>query len=85
MLYRRKQLPELYILKHRHDDDNDSYVDYENIILDKSLSPHIFQNNTMSNYLKKMQPLVSILFDHMNVIKNLKNYIVDKYDYRQRG
>jgi hypothetical protein len=25
------------------------------------------------------------MFDQMNLIKNFKNYIVDKYDYRQRG
>jgi hypothetical protein len=84
MLYKRNQLPELYTLKHRHDDGN-SFVDYENIVLDKSLSPYLYENNTMSNYLKRLQPAVSILFDHMNLIKNFKNYIVDKYDYRQRG
>lgn len=84
MLYNRNQLPELFRLKHLHDDDN-SFVDYENIILDKSLSPYMFENNTMSGYIKRMQPAVSILFDHMNLIKNFKNYIVDKYHYRQRG
>jgi hypothetical protein len=84
MLYKRNQLPELYTLKHRHDDDK-SFVEYENMILDKSLSPYMFENIIMSGYLKRMQPLVSILFDQMNVIKNFKNYIVDKYDYRQRG
>lgn len=84
MLYRKNQLPELYDLKHRHDDDK-SFLDYENVILDKSLSPYIFENETMSNYLKGLQPAVSILFDHMSVIKNFKNYLVDKYDSRNRG
>lgn len=84
MLYKKNQLPELYAMKHRHDDDK-SFVDYENIVLDKSLSPYLFENSLMSNYLKRMQPAVAILFDHMNLIKNFKNYIVDKYDYRQRG
>jgi hypothetical protein len=84
MLYKRNQLPELYTLKHRHDDDN-TFVEYENFILDKSLSPYMFENSTMSGYIKRMQPLVSIMFDQMNLIKNFKNYIVDKYDYRQRG
>ena len=84
MLYKRNQLPELYTLKHRHDDDN-TFVDYENVILDKTLSPYLFENDLMTNYIKRMQPAVSILFDHMSLIKNFKNYIVDKYDYRQRG
>lgn len=71
-------------MKHVHDNDIDKYMDYENNILDKSLSPYIYENNLMSTWLKKMQPLVALLFDQMNVIKNLQNYIIDKYDWRQR-
>lgn len=84
MLYKRKELPEIYYMKHVHDNDIDKYMDYENNILDKSLSPYIYENNLMSTWLKKMQPLVALLFDQMNVIKNLQNYIIDKYDWRQR-
>lgn len=83
MLYERKQLPELHYLKHRHDDE--TYIDYENNVLDKSLSPYMYENNIMSNYLKKLQQMTSILFDHMNVVKNLKNYMVDKYYYKHKG
>jgi hypothetical protein len=82
MLYDRKQLPELNYMKHRHDDD-DSYFNYENKILDKSLSPYMYENDVMNNFLKKTQGLLSILFDHMNIMKNFKNYMVDKYHYKQ--
>jgi len=81
MLYDKKDLPELNYMKHRHD-NNDQYVDYEKEILDSSLSPYIYENDLMRTFLKKMQPLVSILFDQMNVIKNFKNYTVDKYYYK---
>jgi hypothetical protein len=81
MLYRKKQLPELYYMKHRHDNDND-YVDYENMLLDKTLTPYLYQNDTMNGFLKRLQPLVGLLFDQMNVIKNFKNYIVDKDWYK---
>ena len=84
MLYERKQLPELNYMKHRHD-DNDVYFDYEKNILDKSLSPYMYENDVMFGYLKRLQPLVSILFDHMNLIKNFKNYTVDKYYYKHKG
>ena len=84
MLYDRKQLPELNYMKHRHDDD-DSYFDYEKELLDKSLSPYMYENDVMNGFLKRLQSLVSILFDHMNVMKNFKNYMVDKYYYKQRG
>ena len=83
MLYERKQLPELHHIKHLYDDDT-NFIKYDEKILDKSLSPYIFQNDLMNNWLKKMQPLVSILFDQMNIMKNWKNYMVDKYHYRQR-
>lgn len=81
MLYRKKQLPELYYMKHRHDNDND-YVDYENMLLDKTLTPYLYQNSTMNGFLKRLQPLVGLLFDQMNVVKNFKNYIVDKDWYK---
>ncbi len=81
MLYRKKQLPELFYLKHRHDNDND-YVDYENMLLDKTLTPYLYQNDTMNGFLKRLQPLVGLLFDQMNVVKNFKNYIVDKDWYK---
>ena len=81
MIYRKKQLPELFYLKHRHDNDND-YVDYENMLLDKTLTPYLYQNDTMNGFLKRLQPLVGLLFDQMNVVRNFKNYIVDKDWYK---
>lgn len=81
MLYKKRQLPEIYYMKHRHDNDND-FVDYETKLLDKTLSPYMYQNDTMNGFLKRFQPLVGLLFDQMNVVKNLKNYIVDKDWYK---
>jgi hypothetical protein len=83
MLYERQELPEIHYMKHLHDDIKGKYVKYDDVILDKTLSPYIFENSLMSEWLKKMQPLVSLLFDQMNVMKNLKNYMVDKYYYKQ--
>lgn len=84
MLYQRKQLKELNYMKHRNDDSGVNY-DYENNIFNKSLSPYIFNNNLMNSFIQRLQPLTSILFDQMNLIKNLKNYNVDKYFYKHRG
>lgn len=84
MLYEERQLPELYYMKHRHDNDTD-YVDYEKNVLDKSLSPYLFNNDLMNSFLKKLRKLISILFDQHNVIKNFKNYMVDKYYYKHKN
>jgi hypothetical protein len=81
MLYQRKQLPELFYLKNRHNTDND-FVDYEKTILTKTLSPYLYENEMMNGFLTRLQPLVALLFDQMNIIKNLKNYMVDKHNYK---
>lgn len=84
MLYNRKDLPEINYMKHRHDDNNE-YVDYEKMLLDKSLSPYMYENDVMNGFLKKLQTLTSIMFDQMNIMKNFKNYMVDKYHYKHNG
>ena len=81
MLFDRKQLPQLRFMKHRHDTEK-NWVDYEKEILNSTLSPYMFRNETMTEWLTRMQSLVSLLFDQMNVMKNFKNYIVDKYYYK---
>jgi hypothetical protein len=80
MLIIEKELPELYNLKHR----NDSFVieSNENDILDKTLSPYLYNNDTMNAYLKRLQVLVYMLFDKNNIVRNFKNPTVDKYEYR---
>lgn len=83
MYYEKQSLPELHYMKHLHDDDTD-YVDYENDILNKTLSPYIFSNDLMSGFLQRIKSLVSMMFDNFNIIKNFKNYNVDKYYYKHK-
>lgn len=81
MLYEDGQIPELHYMKHRHDDDAD-YVNYQDSLLDKSLSPYLYNNNIMNSFLKKLQRLISIIFDQHNIVKNFKNFMVHKYYYK---
>ena len=81
MLHEEREIPEVYYIKHRHDTDKD-WTDYENSMLDKMLSPYIYENDMMNSFLKKLQPLTAKLFDQMNIMKNWRNYIVDKYHYK---
>jgi hypothetical protein len=84
MIYLRKQLPELKFLKHRND-TQDWFVKYDDIILKNSLSPYIVRNRDMNEFILKLQPLVSLFIDSHNIIKNWRNYIVDKYDFRNNS
>lgn len=84
MYYKDQYLEELYKLKHRHDDDK-NYVEYEETILTKTLSTKLFENERMFNFLDGLRKLVTILFDNFNIIKNFKNYNVDKYYYKHKN
>ena len=84
MYFEEKDLPEIHFMKHRHDDDKD-FVDYEKDILNKTLSPYIFNNDMMNEFLSRLQRPVSMLFDNFNIIKNFKNYMVDKYYYKHKN
>ena len=84
MLIKQKQLNELYFIQH-FNDTNDQFVDYEKQILTSSLSSFMLNNDTLNAFIKNIQPLVSLMFDQMNIMKNFQNYIVDKYYYQQNG
>lgn len=81
MLYEQRQIPELYYMKHRND-SGQQFVDYEKKILDSTTSPYMYNNDIMNGFLKRLQKLISLLFDQNNVIKNFKNYIVAKDYYK---
>ena len=72
MLYDEKDLSELHFMKHRHDDNKD-WNDYEKNILDRMLSPNIYNSTMMVNFLTRLQPLSAKLFDHFNILKNWNN------------
>lgn len=84
MLYKDREIKELYDIKHRHDYDED-YVNYEDNILNNSLSPYLFNNDIMNSFLGLLQPILALFFDQFNVIKNFKNYIVDKYYFKNKN
>ena len=66
MYFEEQHIPELFYMKHRHDSEDD-YIDYEKMILDKSLSPFLYNNDRMNFFLKSSQRLISILFDNVNI------------------
>lgn len=78
-LYKERQITELYNLKHKHDNSPHKIINYEDKILKKTMTTFIFHNDIMNEYLERLQGLVSILFDQVNVRRNFKNYLVDKY------
>lgn len=84
MYYKEQHLDELFQLKHRHDNDT-NFVEYEKDILNKTLSPKMFANDRMSVFLDGLRLLITKYFDNYNILKNFKNYNVDKYYYKHKN
>jgi hypothetical protein len=84
MYYEEQEIPEIRFLKHRHDSEED-FIDYEKMILDRSVTPYLFNNLRLNYFLTSLQRPISILFDNMNIVKNFKNYMVDKYYYKHKS
>lgn len=85
MLYDEKDIPELNKLFHINDDTTKDYVYYQDQLLNKTLSPYIFGKSMMDGFLNRLNKLVSLFFDQFNVIKNWKNFTVDKYYYKHKN
>lgn len=79
MLYDKKNIPELNKFYHRNDDVNKNYVKYEDKILKRTLSPYLYSNKMMASFLEKIEPMIALFFDQFTIIKNWKNFTVDKY------
>ena len=82
MLYEDKDIPELNYMKHRHDNVKGTH-NWWDTILKKNISSYMYNNTLMAQFLDKLQKPLTIFFDQHNIVRNFKNYIVDKYYYRQ--
>ena len=79
MIYKEKQNPELFQLKHMHDNQKYASFDYENNSIFKSATPVVQRNKTMNQFLYKIQKLIAIWFDEMHYVRNFFNWRVDKH------
>jgi hypothetical protein len=78
MLIEDKEIKELYDLKHNKDNYPKGFNYFDNI-LKKSLPPLLYKNPKLEIFLNKLEPMVAHFFDQMNIMKNWKNWYVDKY------
>lgn len=79
MLYKDKQINELYNLKHFNDNKLHKPADYENELLRNFLSPVLYNNSTMKEYLNKIQKFLVLMFEQVNYVRNFFNTAVDKH------
>ena len=80
MIDRESHIKELYDLKHRKDNIN-SGADYENNILNKTLSNVLYKNPTLAGFLGELRLNVVWLIESVTILHNFWNYTVpSKFD-----
>jgi hypothetical protein len=79
MIERESQIKELYDLKHRNDLETHTHFDWENNMLKKMLSSHMYNNPKMSDFITRYQKLLIWIYESNVVVRNLYNYMVSPY------
>ena len=79
MLFDEKQIPELYYLKSKWNNNPNARFDWENNILKKSTSPILFNNPKTQGYLVRIEKMVSLMVDSIHIVRNYFNIGVDRY------
>ena len=79
MIEKGKHIPELYELYHRKDKLLHINSNYEEQLLNKTLSNVMFGNPILKNFLTYLQKNIVFMIESNLIIRNLFNYTVDKY------
>jgi len=79
MIERESQIKELYDLKHRKDEELHTHFDWENNMMEKMVSKHLFNNPQMIDFLSKYQKLLVWIYESNVIVRNFYNYTCGKY------
>ena len=75
MVQHYREINELYVIKHFNEE-----VRKEEEILPNNLSPVLYRNNTVTEFLGICEKMVKLMFSSVLVARNFFTYSVDK-DY----
>lgn len=79
MLERESQIKELYDLKHINDNEIHTGFDYEENLMNRSLSNVMFQNPITYQFIGKIKYLFLNMIESNLLVRNFFNYTVSKY------
>ncbi len=85
MLDRETQIKELYDLKHINDKELHTGFDYEENLMQRSLSNMMFQNPTTYQFISKTKYLLLNMIESNLIVRNFFNYTVSKYYNRHNN
>lgn len=79
MIERESQIKELFDLKHRKDNEIHQHFDYENELMNKMIPEYARRNDTVNEFVLRIQKLFVWGIEAQLTIRNFYNYSVNKY------
>jgi hypothetical protein len=79
MLEEKSQIPELYYLKTRWNNNLNRHFPWEKNILIKTTSVRPWMNPNLNGYLTRLQDNVALMVETTNIVRNFFNVAVSKY------
>jgi len=74
------EIPEMYVLRHKHDTDlPEMGYNYTENLLNKTLSPVLYNNNNNVMFLDKLSNMVVSIMDSVLPTRNIFFYSHNKY------
>jgi len=78
-LERNVHIPELYDLQHVNDNEIHLSYDYQDNLLNKTLSPQIFKNDITNGFLVNLQQIIALMIDSNVITRNWFSFTTSKY------
>jgi hypothetical protein len=80
LIEENSEIPELYVLRHKHDADvKEQGYNYTDNLLSRSLSPVMYNNPKTSEYVDYLSKMMVSLHDTVLPVRNLFFYSYNKY------
>lgn len=85
IIEKNKEIPEMYILRHKHDIIVPEHgFNYTENLLKRSTSKILFNNKILSGFLDKINDMLVVMIDSVQPIRNIFFYTHTEY-YNKHG
>ena len=79
MIEEKLYIKEIWDLSHINDNVEDSGYDYQSNFIKRTTSEVMLRNDTMREFLNRLQEQMVLLIESTLVVRNFWNYTVNKY------
>lgn len=79
IIEKNNQIPEMFMLRHKHDKLNDEGYNYVDNLLKRSTSSTLWSNDNMNIFLEDLNSMQVILTDSILPVRNIFYSSLNKY------